>query len=240
MFPMCLHSCVLWWTSAELFNFLCRILLDQGSSLGLIFLIAVKLQSDILEECSSCEMLKTVHVSLISLWPSRLPVSSPAVDLPPQRWLLTLIVSPLTMDAPPFSCIDSFLQHSRSLSLFSFSWHQAARSYTVKFSVFFPCCGCVLPRRACPLVRIYFPSSTSSLTSGIFQTSLDHGSVSFSITLLLASKANNKAEFSHLCFCSSISIMFTFIKLGLLTLQIQYISYLVLFSTSPHLLHSPQ
>lgn len=116
---MCLHSCVVWWTSAKLFNFLCRILLDQESSLGLIFLIAVKLQSDILE-CSSCEMLKTVHVSLISLWPSQLPVSSPAVDLPPQRWLLTLIVSPLTMDASPFSCIDSFLQHSRSLSLSSF------------------------------------------------------------------------------------------------------------------------
>lgn len=165
---ICVHNCVLWWTSAELFNFLCRILLDQESSLGLIFLIPVKLQSDILEECSSCEMLKTVHVSLISRWPSQLPVSSPAVDLPPQRWLLTLIVSPLTMDASPFrlSCIDSFLQHSHSLALlFSFSWHQAARSYTVKFSVSFPCCGCVLPRWACPLVRIYLPSSTSSFST---------------------------------------------------------------------------
>lgn len=120
---ICLHNCVLWWTSAELFNFLCRILLDQESSWGLIFLIPVKLQSDIVEECSSCEMLKMPHVSLISRWPSQLPVSPPAVDLSPQRWLLTLIVSPLTMAASPFSCIDSFLQHSRSLSLWLSSFH---------------------------------------------------------------------------------------------------------------------
>lgn len=120
---ICVHDCVLWWTSAELLNFLCRILLDQESSLGLLFLIPVKLQSDIQEECSSCELLKTVHVSLISRWPSQLPVSSPAVDLPPQRWLLTRIVSPLTMGASPFSCIDSFLQHSRSLSLSLSSFH---------------------------------------------------------------------------------------------------------------------
>lgn len=111
----------------------------------------------------------------------QLRVGSPAVDLPPQRWLLTLVIeSLLTMDVLSTLALFVLILFCDTIALtllFSFSWHQAAHSYTMKISLFFFLPWMCFTSRPCPLVRIYLPISTSSFRSGVFKTSLDHDSV---------------------------------------------------------------